>query len=187
MDNKRLNQLHRKTRVCKKCGLYKTRTHAVPGEGLSRAKIMFIGEAPGRTEDETGRPFIGRCGKLLTELIESMGLKRKSTFITSPVKCRPPKNRKPKQKEIDTCMPYLEKQIKIIKPKVIVLLGNTAIKTILGKMDGINKIHGKTVRRDGSLYFLTFHPAAGIRATRNKVKLQQDFKKLKNLLHRNKL
>lgn len=177
-----LEKLHAKIRVCRKCDLWRSRTKAVPGEGSSRAKIMFIGEAPGRVEDYTGRPFVGRAGKLLTELIGSIGLKRKDVFITSPIKCRPPKNRKPKQKEIDTCMPYLKKQIEIINPRAIVLLGNTAIKTILDKMEGINKIHGESMRKDGRLYFLTFHPAAGIRATRNKLKLQEDFSRLKKLI-----
>lgn len=183
----KLEKLHAKIRQCEKCRLYKTRKNAVPGEGPENAEIMFLGEAPGRVEDETGRPFVGRCGQLLTELIESIGLERKGVFITSPVKCRPPNNRRPKRDEIETCMPYLERQIEIIDPKIIVLLGNTAISTILGKMDGINKIHGNVVHRDGKIYFLTFHPAAGIRATRNKVKLHQDFKRLKNLLRRNEL
>jgi uracil-DNA glycosylase family 4 len=181
-----LEKLHAKIRQCKKCRLSKN-GKTVPGEGSDNAKIMFIGEAPGRVESETGRPFVGRAGQLLTELIESIDLKRPDVFITSPVKHRPPNNRRPKGDEIEACIPYLWEQIKIIKPKVIVLLGNTAIRTILGKMEGINRIHSKTIRKDGKIYFLTFHPAAGIRATRNKLKLQQDFKKLKNLLNQNEL
>lgn len=180
--DKKLSPLHKKIRICKKCELWKTRTNAVPGEGSSNAKVMFIGEAPGRVEDKTGRPFVGRAGKLLTELIESTTLKRKDVFITSPIKCRPPRNRKPKQKEIDACMPYLQKQIEIINPKIIILLGNTAIKTILGKMDGINKIHGKAINRRGRIYFLTFHPAAGVRSTTKKEQLKKDFKKVKEII-----
>lgn len=189
---RKLERLNRIIRRCEKCELWKTRTKAVPGEGPANAKIMFIGEAPGRIEDEIGRPFVGRAGELLNELIEFAGLKRENVFITSPIKCRPPKNRKPKASEIEACLPYLQKQIGIVNPKIIVLLGNTAIKTILskldcGRIDGINKIHGKTVCRDGKIYFLTFHPAAGIRAKRTKRKLLRDFKILKNLLKRNKL
>jgi len=180
--NKELNLLHKKIRACKKCSLWKTRTSAVPGEGSSNAKIMFIGLSPGATEDKTGKPFVGRAGKLLDELLNSIKLRRKDVFITSVLRCHPPKNRLPKAKEVAACLPYLQKYIEIINPRIIVLLGNVAIKTVLGKMNGINKIHGKTMRRDGKTYFLTFHPAAGIRATRTKIKLQQDFEKLKNLL-----
>ncbi len=183
----KLKLLHKKIRVCKKCDLWKRRTHVVPGEGPSNAKIMFIGEAPGRTEDESGRPFVGRAGKLLTELIESMEISRESVFITSIIKCRPPKNRKPKQKEIDTCLPYLHEQIEIIKPAVIVLLGNTAIKTVLNRREGVSKIHGQTIHLGGRTYFLTFHPAAGIRSTKRKEQLKSDFKRLNKMLKKYKI
>lgn len=182
MDNGELEQLHNRVKECKKCELSETRKNAAPGEGSENSKIMFLGEAPGRVEDETGRPFVGRCGQLLTKLIESIGLERENVFITSPVKCRPPNNRRPKKSEICSCITYLDRQIEIIKPEIIVLLGNTAIETMLGKMDGINKLHGKTINRDGRIYFLTFHPAAGIRATGNKIKLEEDFKKLQKII-----
>jgi len=181
--NIELEKLHSKIRVCKKCDLYRN-GNAVPGEGAADAKIIFIGEAPGRTEAETGRPFVGRAGRLLTELIESIGLKRKGVFITSPVKHRPPGNRKPKQNEIDVCMPYLTKQIEIINPRVIVLLGSTAMYALLGKKIGkITDMHGKVIRQDGIIYFPTFHPAAGLRSAKIKKKqLEQDFKKLKKIV-----
>lgn len=176
--------VHKKICKCKKCNLWKTRVRAVPGEGPADAKIMFIGLSPGKTEDEQGRPFVGRAGKLLDELLDSIKLKRKDIFITSVLRCHPPKNRLPKTEEVAACLPYLQKYVEIINPQIIVLLGNFAIKTVLGKLNGINKIHGKTVRCNGKLYFLTFHPAAGIRASRTKQKLKQDFKKLKNLFER---
>lgn len=186
--NKELNLLHEKIRICKKCDLWKTRTKAVPGEGPADAKIMFIGLCPGATEDRIGRPFVGRAGKLLDELLQSINLERSKAFITSVLKSRTPNNRQPKSDEIEACLPYLKKQIELINPKIIVLLGNTAIKTVLSKMDnvnGINKIHGKTFRRGDKIYFTTFHPAAGIRGTGTKLKLFEDFKKLK-LLAQNK-
>jgi DNA polymerase len=177
-----MERLHEETRKCMKCGLCKDRIKAVPGEGPSNAELMFVGEAPGRMEAEKGRPFIGRAGKLLTDLIQSIGLDRKEVFITSVVKCRPPKNRKPTKEEVEACMPYLKKQMEVIKPKVVVLLGNTAIQSVLGGKTGVTKVHGKTVARDGRLYFLTFHPAAGIRGTRIKQKLFEDFKELKKII-----
>lgn len=181
--NKQLKRLHDEVEACRKCELCKGRIKAVPGEGSGSSGIMFIGEAPGRMESETGRPFIGRAGKLLTLLIESIGLKRSDVFISSVVKCRPPHNRKPTQKEIDACMPCLEKQIEIIKPKVIVLLGSTAMYALLGKKIGkITEIHGRTVKHGGITYFPTFHPAAGLRSAKIKRRqLEQDFKKLKRL------
>lgn len=175
-----LERLHEKIRVCRKCELWKTRIKVVPGEGSDKAEIMFVGEAPGRMEDLQGRPFVGRAGKLLDELLSSIGIERKDVFITSPLKCRPPENRMPKQREIKACFPYLKKQIGFINPKIIVLLGNVALKTLLDK-SGITKIHGKAIRHDDVVYFPTFHPAAGLRSVKKKSSLQQDFKKLKNL------
>lgn len=177
-----LSELHEEIRRCKKCRLYRTRANVVPGEGPENAKIMFIGLCPGATEDRIGRPFVGRAGKLLDELLQSIELKRNEVFITSVLKCRTPENRLPKSNEVKACDPYLQKQIEILSPRIIVLLGNTAVKTILNKKIGVNKIHGKVVRRDSVIYFPTFHPAAGIRSTRNNQKLFKDFKKLKKLI-----
>ncbi len=173
-----LEKVHSQIRKCKKCRLWKTRRHAVPGEGNARAKIMFIGQAPGRTEDATGRPFIGRAGKLLTELLAKNGLKREDVFITSVIKCFPLRNRIPKRDEITACNPYIRKQIALIKPKTIVLLGNVAIKTVLGDAGKLGKIHGKKIVRKGVVYVPAYHPAAAIRFPKLKKKLGIVFKTL---------
>ena len=124
---KQLEKLHDTIRHCTLCPLHETRTNAVPGEGPCDASVMLVGEAPGAKEDETGRPFVGRSGQLLVSLLEEIGLTREDVFITSILKSRPPKNRTPTQFEVNVCRPYLEKQIELIKPRFIVLLGGVAI------------------------------------------------------------
>lgn len=176
-----LLELHTKIRNCHRCPLYKTATHAVPGEGNPKTKIVFVGEAPGRIEDETGRPFVGRAGKLLDELLDSIGLKRESVFITSVVKHRPPKNRQPKSPEIKKCSFWLKHQLSIIKPELIVTLGRFGMEYFLPK-EKISSVHG-TIKKtlvDGrnTIIFPLYHPAAGLRSTRNKKKLFEDFMKL---------
>jgi uracil-DNA glycosylase len=161
---------------------------AVPGEGPVNAKFMFVGEAPGREENLSGLPFIGRSGKFLTKLIESARLKRERCFISSIIKHRPPKNRKPKKEEISICFPYLENQIKIIKPEIIVLLGQTAfsaffpkktLKNFRGKFVTLRRAQGdKKITAD---FFITYHPAAGIRFVKMKKILEKDFKKLRGV------
>ena len=167
-------------RNCKKCRLAKTRINAVPGEGPVGPEFMFLGQGPGKEEDKTGRPFIGRAGKLLTELIESAGLKRENVFITSAVKClpTPPLNRKPKPDELVACYPFFERQINLIKPRVIVLLGEVAFKTFFPK-EKLKDLCGKWAERNGMIFFVTYHPAAGIRFKRIKKILFEDFTKLK--------
>lgn len=156
-----------------------TGKNPVPGEGSSSAPILFIGEAAGANEEKTGRPFVGRAGKLLTELIEQqLHLKRESVYITSVVKWRPPDNRKPLREEIELCMPFLNKQLNLIQPKIIVLLGNTALNSVLDHDMKIGSVHGKIIEREGKRYYPTYHPAAGLRATRWKRALEQDFAKL---------
>ena len=125
--DKELEELHESIHNCTLCALHKTRTNTVPGEGSSKARLFFVGEAPGAKEDETGRPFVGRSGKLLTTMIEGIGLSREDVFITSILHCRPPNNRTPTRSEREICRPYIEKQIELINPQVIVLLGGTAI------------------------------------------------------------
>lgn len=124
---------------CTKCELHKTRTNTVPGEGPEDCDIVFVGEAPGAEEDETGRPFVGRAGKLLTKMIESIGLKREDVHILNVCKCRPPGNRKPTPEEMEACKPYLEMQLKVIQPSYMVTLGSTATEAILGPGEGITK------------------------------------------------
>ena len=141
---------------------------------------MFVGQGPGANEDKTGRPFIGRAGKLLTELIELAGLKRKNVFITSAVKCfpTPPPNRKPLDDELAACRGYLLRQIELIDPKKIVLLGDVAFKTFFPS-EPLSKWRGKWRKQDGRDYFISYHPAAGIRFQKMKKILVEDFKNLK--------
>jgi len=172
-----LETLHRKIRSCRKCRLWKTRKNAVPGEGNPDAEIMFIGQAPGRAEDASGRPFVGRAGKLLDELLAEAGLKREDVFITSVLKCFPPKNRLPKKDETESCNPYLLEQIKLIKPKTIILLGNIAINTMLGNIGKLEDIHGRKTRKGGITYVPTYHPAAAVRFPGLKTTILKDLEK----------
>lgn len=178
--------------VCKKCDLWKRRKRAVPGEGNPRSEIMFIGEAPGQTEDSEGRPFVGTAGKFLDTLISELGLVRKDVFICNIVKCRPPRNREPRPVEIQTCTPYLDRQIKIIKPKFIVALGSHSTTYIFQKaklpFSGITKARGKfyqaTILGIQITVFPTFHPAAGLYMARYKEQLTSDFNMLKQELEK---
>lgn len=145
--------------VCTKCELCKTRTNAVPGKGNPSAKIVFIGEAPGRTEDMRGEPFVGSAGKKLSDALAKNGIARDSVYITNVVKCRPPNNRVPSQLERQACIPYLDAELDAIKPEIICILGNTASNSVLGQAE-ITKNRGKIIEKDGKKYFLTFHPAA---------------------------
>ncbi|MGM0509893.1 MAG: uracil-DNA glycosylase, partial [Thermoplasmatota archaeon] len=143
-----LDKVHEEIETCTKCPLHENRTNAVPGEGDGDADIMLIGEGPGEKEDEQGRPFVGRAGKFLDELLDSAGLNRDEVFITNVVKCRPPDNRDPKKGEIKACNPYLKRQIQLIDPDVICTLGNHATETLIGKK-GITKLHGKEFEYQG--------------------------------------
>ncbi len=144
-----MEELSAEINSCKKCGLWQTRTNPVIGEGSVDAKVMFVGEAPGYNEDRTGKPFCGASGKILDQLLDSAELKREDVFITSILKCRPPENRNPKAEEIASCSEYLDRQIDMIKPKIICCLGNFATAHIFkkfnlsDKIQGISKIHGQ--------------------------------------------
>jgi len=146
---------------CTKCDLCKTRTNSVPGKGNFKSDVIFVGEAPGRNEDESGKPFVGVAGTKLSMALEEAGISREAVYITNVVKCRPPKNRVPNTDERNTCQEYLKQEISIIKPKIICILGNTAFNSILGGSE-ITKFRGKIVRKDNQMYFLTIHPAATI-------------------------
>lgn len=146
---------------CELCHLSKTRTSSVPGKGSFTADVIFVGEAPGRSEDQRGEPFVGAAGKKLTAALETVGVLRDAVYITNIVKCRPPDNRVPTKDEVDTCMDYLQREIMIINPKIICILGNTAYSSLLDG-DSISKNRGKVIRFHDRLYFLTFHPAATI-------------------------
>jgi uracil-DNA glycosylase len=145
--------------TCKKCDLHKTRTNTVPGQGCMTPDIMFVGEGPGEDEDLQGLAFVGRAGQLLTKMIEAMGYTRDQVFIANIVKCRPPNNRPPMPEEMDACLPYLKSQIALLKPKVIVGLGATAVKGLLGLPTGITKLRGRWYSYEGIDFMPTFHPS----------------------------
>lgn len=176
----------REIKECKKCRLHKYRKNPVPGEGSLNAKIMFIGEAPGAKEDEQGRPFVGAAGKLLTTLLESIGLKRENVFITNVVKCRPPHNRDPLDDEISACLPYLVEQINIVKPRIIVTLGRISTKTIfqLGGLVFKSMSKDRGVIREAKIgevevkILPTYHPAAALYNPKLRSKIESDFKAL---------
>ncbi|HLC09831.1 MAG TPA: uracil-DNA glycosylase [Nitrosopumilaceae archaeon] len=170
-----LDMLSSKIMSCVKCNLSKSRTNAVPGKGSPTAEILFIGEAPGRNEDLKGEPFVGSAGKILSEALDYAGLSRDGVFITNVVKCRPPSNRLPLQEEKDVCHEHLSKEIEIIRPKIICILGNTAYGSLLGG-DSITKNRGKIIEKNGQLYFLTIHPAATIYNPELKSVLKDDMK-----------
>ena len=172
-----LEKLNKKIKNCIKCPLWKTANNSVPGEGRLSSKIMFIGEAPGSQEDLTGKPFVGRAGKLLNQLLESQKIKRENVFITSIIKHRPPKNRQPKKKELAVCKIWWQKQIEIINPELIVLLGRVATIAVLGESTWRNR--GGILKKNNKKYFITYHPAAGLRFPRIKKTLEKDFKKIK--------
>ena len=153
-----LRRLLPDVRGCPLCKLSRSRKNAVPGEGQLSAKIMFIGEAPGRSEDEKGRPFVGAAGRILDELLKKAGIERSEVFITNIVKCRPPNNRVPKEDELTACRPYLDRQIALIKPKVICILGRTAYSSLLGG-SSITANRGKIVERAGQKYLFDFPPS----------------------------
>lgn len=185
-----LDYIKAEVTACTKCNLWKTRKNAVPGEGNTQAKIMFIGEAPGYWEDVKGKPFVGDAGKFLDTLISSLGLTRNDVFIGNVLKCRPPGNREPSQIEIQTCTPYLDRQIKAIKPKIIVTLGNYSTAYIFSKaglpFSSITQTRGKfyEVSFFGMqiLVFSTFHPAAALYNPKYKQQITQDFQLLKQEL-----
>ncbi len=167
---------------CTKCRLHLRRRNAVPGEGNKAADIMCIGEGPGEQEDIQGRPFVGRAGELLTRMLAAIGLTREEVYITNIVKCRPPGNRAPQPDEVESCYPYLERQIGMIEPLVIVCLGGPAAKTIIKSEQGITKLRGAFHRYGVIPVLATYHPAAVLRFPEkykrdvwNDLKLLRDF------------
>ena len=172
-----LKMIQEKVKICQKCDLCITRKNAVPGKGNQNADIVFIGEAPGKSEDLSGEPFIGIAGKILNDALENAGLTRNGVYITNIVKCRPPKNRIPNEIEKISCSNYLEDEIAIINPKIICLLGNTPFYSILGGKE-ISKNHGKFISKDNRMYFVTFHPAATIYNQKLGKVFKNDIKKL---------
>jgi len=149
--------------ACVKCKLCERRTNTVPGEGPATARLVVIGEGPGKTEDETGRPFVGRAGELLTKILEAIKLPREQVFICNVVKCRPPENRLPQYDEIAACLPYLYRQIELVKPKVILAMGGTAAQSVLNTKQSLGSLRNQVHRFRGTPVIVTYHPAALLR------------------------
>ena len=184
----RLVEVYREASVCTKCPLAETRTQVVFGNGNADADLMFIGEAPGAEEDRQGVPFVGRAGKLLDELLSDIGMSRDDVFVANVLKCRPPGNRDPQPEEIETCRPYLERQVELIEPRVIATLGNFATKLLSGNPTGITKVRGTPQIRElgGRTVFLLplFHPAAALRTPSLAETLRRDMATIPDLLRR---
>ncbi|MBI4323285.1 MAG: uracil-DNA glycosylase [Candidatus Omnitrophica bacterium] len=177
-----LARLEQEVIACRRCPLYRTRTHHVLGEGHPRAKLMFVGEAPGREEDLQGRPFVGAAGRLLTKMIEAIGLTRQDVYICNILKDRPPNNRPPEPSEVEACLPFLERQLAIIQPAVICALGATPAKALLGAHVAITKVRGQVREYRGILLVPTFHPAYLLRNPPAKRFAWRDLKTVKALL-----
>jgi DNA polymerase len=145
--------------------------------------VIFVGEAPGEQEDVQGRPFVGAAGKLLTELLESVGVRREDVYITNIVKCRPPKNRPPRKDEAASCKPYLERQLFLINPKVVCPMGNSAIHSLIGKEKSVTELHGKPLQVGNVTFFPMYHPAAALYTFQLRKVLEEDFKNLSAFLN----
>ena len=167
-------ELEESIKNCEKCKLCKTRNNIVFGVGNRKADIMFIGEGPGADEDAQGEPFVGKAGKLMDLAFTAVGIKREDVYIANIVKCRPPSNRNPEQDEEQACLNYLRNQVILVKPRIIVLLGNVALKNILGEGYGITASRGKWIEKRGIHYMPTWHPAALLRDENKKVDFIND-------------
>jgi DNA polymerase len=163
---------------CTKCGLCRTRTNTVPGEGHPQARLVFVGEGPGADEDATGRPFVGRAGQLLDKMIGAMKLRREDVYIANVVKCRPPNNRTPLPDEVDACEPYLMRQLEILRPEVVCALGATAAHTLLETQDALGRLRGRWYDWRGLRLMVTYHPAYLLRNPTDKPKAWQDLQKI---------
>ncbi|MBW6440953.1 uracil-DNA glycosylase [Patescibacteria group bacterium] len=176
-----LEELNKQIIKCEKCKLCKTRLNVVCGFGNEKSEILFIGEAPGRNEDEAGLPFVGSAGKILDEMLQSINFKREDIYITNVVKCRPPKNRDPKPDEVDSCREWLDFQVEIIKPKLIVLLGRHSMERFLPNRK-ISIDHGQPKRLEGMVYYPVYHPAATVYRKQVLEDLKKDFLKIPDIL-----
>jgi DNA polymerase len=167
---------------CQRCKLSKSRTNIVFGQGNAHAELMFVGEAPGRDEDEQGLAFVGRAGQLLTKIIEAMGRKRDDVFIANVLRCRPPHNRNPEPDEVASCRPFLEEQIRLISPKVIVTLGTFAAQALLETDESIGRLRGRWQAVRGVRVMPTFHPAFLLRSPERKKDVWEDMKLVRDFL-----
>jgi uracil-DNA glycosylase len=182
-----LRQLEQVASGCTRCRLAEGRTQVVFGNGNPRGDLMLIGEAPGAQEDRQGEPFVGRSGQLVDCMLKGIGLRREAVYVTNVIKCRPPENRDPRADEIQACHPYLDEQVRLVDPKVVVTLGNFASRTLLGTTTGITRLRGRTYPWQGRTLVPTFHPAAALRAAQRPdapemAGLEEDFQTVARLL-----
>lgn len=178
-----LDELRVQVKSCRRCPLCDGRTQTVFGVGNPHARVMFIGEAPGKNEDLQGEPFVGAAGHYLNELLGCAGLRREDVFIANVLKCRPPGNRDPRPEEIQTCTPYLREQTRTIDPEVLVTLGKFSTQFVLKTQVGITRLHGRVQRAGKFLVFPIFHPAAALYDGAKREALENDFVTLGQLLH----
>ena len=177
-----LAQVTEQINKCEKCRLARTRNNTVPGSGPEDAEIAFVGEAPGFNEDRQGKPFVGKAGRLLDKLLASSRVQRGEVWVWNVIKCRPSKNRDPHVDELRACSPYLDLQLKELKPKLVCTLGRFATKHFLGDIS-ISEVHGKPMRINGYVIFPLFHPAAALRSKGVERALRKDFKKIPDILN----
>ena len=183
-EAERLEALATQIRSCVQCPLHATRTKAVPGEGTPSARVMLIGEAPGRDEDQRGQPFVGAAGRFLDEMLAGSGVNRDDLFITNTVKCRPENNRPPRKREVDTCTSlYLFEQIELINPALIMLLGSVATKKLLG-VNSVNEVRGRVIEHNNRKYLAGYHPAASFYREGMAENIRQDFALLRQELQK---
>ncbi len=181
MSKSELQTLHEQIAVCEKCILHQSRANAVPGVGPENADIMFIGEAPGFHENQQGLPFVGAAGKFLDELLQKIGLRRGDVFITNVLKCRPPGNRDPQSDEIEACRTYLDRQIELIQPKMIITLGRFSMARYFPNAK-ISRIHGQPRKIEGVIYYPMYHPAAALHQPSLRRTVEEDVLKIPDLL-----
>lgn len=177
-----LAELYRQIAACKECeDLARTRNQVVPGEGPEQAQIVFIGEAPGFHEDQQGRPFVGQAGQFLEQLLNSIGMKRSDVYICNVIKCRPPGNRDPLPTEIKNCQKWLDRQLEVLSPRMIVTLGRYSLAKFFPG-DTISKVHGKAKRQGNTIYFAMYHPAAALHQQSLRQIIEEDMRKIPSLL-----
>lgn len=183
-ETERLEALATQIRSCVQCPLHTTRTKAVPGEGALSARVMLIGEAPGREEDRSGQPFVGAAGRFLDEVLAGSGVDRRDLFITNTVKCRPENNRPPRKREVDTCTSlYLFEQIELINPALIMVLGSVATRKLLG-VNSVNEVRGRVIEHNNRKYLAGYHPAASFYREDMAENILQDFALLRQELQK---
>ena len=184
MVSEEMKKLEQRCAICGKCGLGATRTRLVFGVGKAPSELMFVGEGPGEQEDLQGEPFVGPAGKLLDDMLEMIGLERKRVYIANTVKCRPPMNRDPQEEEMAACRPWLEEQIRLVRPKIIVCLGRIAAGEMIKKDFRITREHGQWFEKDGVKMMAIYHPSALLRDVSKRPETFADLRELRRVLRR---